>query len=121
MATGNCRTARSPSPTSRGLHTAVNAWMIETREQFGGAAVDVEIVGATLVGEPRPNGATVLVRWRERKRTPGRRPQAKWRSNAATITLGKIPPSGTEEIKANPLSVYVTDVATGRDVMRTKL
>jgi type IV secretory pathway TrbF-like protein len=98
---------RIKATTNRDLWVTINDWIERKRDRFRDKAIEVEIQEATLVGAPRPNGAIVYMRWRERARSQGS--PGDWRQFNATVTLAKLPPTDEKEVAANPLAIFTID------------
>ena len=92
--------------TVRDLWPAINAWMVRTRDELRGQAVEFELKEATMVHK-QARSAGVFVRWRERKRVANA--TGAWTDFAATISLALQPPTTPKQIADNPLGIYVTD------------
>lgn len=98
--------------TTRELWAPLNTWMVQTRKELHGRAVDFELLEATLV-QGGTSAATVYVRWRERKRLGST--TGAWSNFAATLTVAKIAPETPKEVADNPLGLYVVDYSFARE------
>jgi type IV secretory pathway TrbF-like protein len=97
---------------SREVYAGLHEWMLRADQEMGHSAVDVELVAVNVVGSTG-QGATVLVRWRERERRGGM--IGDWQKMSGTVALVIDPPRVRKELERNPTGIYVVDFSFSKE------